>query len=46
MRTLRVELGDNSYPIVVGASLLDRVGEMLIPHIKSKKVPHRFGRLC
>ena len=26
MRTLRVELGDNSYPIVVGTSLLDRIG--------------------
>jgi 3-dehydroquinate synthase len=37
MKTLRVELGDNSYPIVVGASLLDRVGEMLTPHIKSNK---------
>lgn len=38
MKTLCVELGDNSYPIVVGASLLDQVGEMLTPHIKSKKV--------
>ena len=38
MKTLRVELGDNSYPIVVGASILDRVGKMLTPHIKSNKV--------
>ena len=38
MKTLRVELGDNSYPIVVGTSILDRVGEMLTPHIKSNKV--------
>ena len=38
MKTLRVELGDNSYPIVVGARILDRVGEMLTPYIKSNKV--------
>lgn len=38
MKTLRVELGDNSYSIVVGAGFLDRVGELLIPHTKSKKV--------
>ncbi len=38
MKTLRVELGDNSYPIVVGAGFLDRIGEMLTPHIKSDKV--------
>ena len=37
-KTLRVELGDNSYPIVVGAGLLNRVGELLTPHIKSNKV--------
>ena len=37
-KTLRVELGDNSYPIVVGAGLLNRVGETLTPHIKSNKV--------
>ncbi len=33
-----MELGDNSYPIIVGASFLARVGEILIPHIKSNKV--------
>ena len=38
MKTLRVELGDNSYPILVGTGLLDRVGEHLIPHTKSDKV--------
>ena len=37
-KTLRVELEDNSYPIVVGAGLLNRVGEFLKPHIKSNKV--------
>ena len=37
-KTLRVELGDNSYPIAVGAGLLNRVGEFLTPHIKSNKV--------
>ena len=37
-KTLRVELGDNSYPIAVGAGLLKRVGEFLTPHIKSNKV--------
>ena len=37
-KTLRVELGDNSYPIVVGAGLLNRVGKLLTPHIKSNKV--------
>ena len=37
MRTLRVELGDNSYPIIVGTGLLDRVGEVLTPHTKSNK---------
>ena len=38
MKTLRVELGDNSYPIFVGTGLLDRVGELLTPHTKSNKV--------
>ena len=37
-RTLRVELGDNSYPLVVGTGLLNRVGELLTPHTKSNKV--------
>jgi 3-dehydroquinate synthase len=37
-KTLRVELGDNSYPLVVGTGLLNSVGELLIPHIKSNKV--------
>ena len=37
-RTLRVELGENSYPIVVGSELLNRVGEFLKPHLRSKKV--------
>jgi 3-dehydroquinate synthase len=37
-KTLRVELGDNSYPLVVGTGLLNSVGELLIPHTKSNKV--------
>ena len=37
-KTLRVELGANSYPIVVGTGLLNRVGEFLTPHIKPNKV--------
>ena len=37
MKTLRVELGDNSYPIMVGTDLLNRVGELLTPHTKSNK---------
>ena len=37
-RILHVELGENSYPIVVGAGLLNRVGELLTPHVKSNKV--------
>lgn len=37
-KTLRVELGANSYPIAVGTGLLNRVGEILTPHIKSNKV--------
>ena len=37
-KTLYVELGDNSYPLIVGADLLNSVGELLIPHTKSNKV--------
>ncbi|MDD9975336.1 MAG: 3-dehydroquinate synthase, partial [Candidatus Poribacteria bacterium] len=37
-KTLRVELGDNSYPLVVGTGLLNSVGERLTPHTKSNKV--------
>lgn len=37
-RTLRVELGDNSYPLIVGTGLLNRVGELLTPHTKSNKI--------
>ena len=37
-KTLHVELGDNSYPLVVGTDLLNRIGELLTPHTKSKKV--------
>ena len=37
-KTLRVELGADSYPIAVGTGLLNRVGEILTPDIKSNKV--------
>lgn len=37
-KTLRVELGADSYPIVVGGALLNRVGELLTSHTRSKKV--------
>ena len=37
-KALRVELGDNSYPLVVGTGLLNSIGELLIPHTKSNKV--------
>ena len=37
-KTLHVELGDNSYPLVVGTGLLNGVGELLTPHTKSNKV--------
>ena len=37
-KILHVELGDNSYPLVVGTELLSSVGELLTPHIKSDKV--------
>ena len=37
-KTLHVELGDNSYPLVVGTGLLDSVGDLLSPHAKSNKV--------
>ena len=38
MKTLHVELGDNSYPLVVGTGLLNGVGELFTPHTKSNKV--------
>lgn len=37
-KTLHVELGDNSYPLVVGTDLLNSVGKLLKPHTKSNKV--------
>lgn len=37
-KTLHVELGDNSYPLVVGTDLLNSVGKLLTPHTKSNKV--------
>jgi len=37
MLSLKVELGDRSYPIHVGAGLLDRP-DLVSPHLKSKRV--------
>lgn len=37
-KTLHVELGDNSYPLVVGTGLLNGIGELLTPYAKSNKV--------
>lgn len=37
-KTLRVELGENSYPLLVGAGILNKVGEFLKPLAKSVKV--------
>ena len=37
-KTLHVELGENSYPLVVGTGLLDGIGKLLAPHTKSNKV--------
>ncbi len=38
MKTLRVELGDNSYPIIVGTDILNQVGKLLTRHTQSNKV--------
>ena len=38
VETLRVELGNRSYDIVVGERLLARAGEFIAPRIKSKNV--------
>ena len=37
MQTLTVDLGDRSYPIHIGAGLLDRV-ELILPHLAQKRV--------
>ncbi len=37
-KTLNVALGTNSYSIIVGQGILDRVGEYLTAHVKSDKV--------
>lgn len=37
-KTLRVELSQNSYPLLVGAGILNKVGEFLKPLAKSAKV--------
>ena len=37
-KTLHVELGTNSYPLHIGAAILNRTAELLKPHVKSAKV--------
>ncbi|TSA23119.1 MAG: 3-dehydroquinate synthase [Betaproteobacteria bacterium] len=37
MQTLTVELGDRSYPIHIGAGLLDRA-DLIVPHLAQKRV--------
>lgn len=37
MQTLRVELGERSYPILIGRGLLGR-SDLLVPHLRRKKV--------
>ena len=37
MQTLTVDLGDRSYPIHIGAGLLDRA-ELILPHLAQKRV--------
>lgn len=37
MQTLKVELGDRSYPIHIGQSLLERP-DLILPHLKRKQV--------
>lgn len=37
MQTLTVALGERSYPIHIGAGLLER-GDLVVPHLKQKKV--------
>lgn len=38
IKTLNVELNENSYPLHVGAGILNRIGEFLKPYAKSTKV--------
>ncbi|MCL1861603.1 MAG: iron-containing alcohol dehydrogenase, partial [Proteobacteria bacterium] len=54
MRVLNVELGARSYPIRIGAGLIDRA-ELFLPHLRSRKVaivtnevvgPLYLERLC
>lgn len=53
IKTLHVELNENSYPIFVGTSILNRIGELLKSYAKSTKsllvtdtfVNHRYAAL-
>lgn len=38
MTTVKVDLGDRSYDIVIGENLLSRAGAFLAPHLKAKRV--------
>lgn len=37
MQTLRIELGERSYPIHIGTAIIDRAG-LLLPHLAQKRV--------
>lgn len=37
MRTLNVALGERSYPIHIGPSLLERA-DLILPHLKTRRV--------
>lgn len=40
MRTLHVELGERSYPIYIGAGILNTLGELSAKHGITRKSPH------
>lgn len=40
MRTLQVDLGERSYPIYIGAGILDTLGELSEKHGITRKSPH------
>lgn len=40
MKTLHVELGERSYPIYIGAGILNTLGELSVKHGITRKSPH------
>ncbi len=37
-KTVRVDLGDRAYDILIGSGLIERVGELIAPHLKRDRV--------